>query len=111
MQVHKWNGKLQHACCPGRVALVRLDRVWVAQLVGGLRLACGSSCADWLGLGRLLVARWFLESPFAIAHPQAMVCVLAEHQLCEVICFAVLVGRVYLCEGRVCLYTWGPHLL
>ena len=53
MQVNEWLGELQHACCPCHVALVRLDRIWVAQLAGGLRVVCGSSCAVRLGLAWL----------------------------------------------------------
>ena len=66
------------------MALVRLDRVWVAQLVGGLRVGSGSSCAVWLGLAWLPAARLYFEWPLAQAHPLLMVCVLAKQQLCDV---------------------------
>ena len=105
MQVNELLGELQHACCPCHVALVRLDRIWVAQLAGGLRVVCG--CAVRLGLAWLSAARFCLEWPFANAHPQTMVCVLAKHQLCDVHFFFVLVVSDFLCDGHACLYTWG----
>ena len=89
------------------MALVRLDRVWVAQLVGGLRVGSGSSCAVWLGLARLPAARFHFEWPLAHAHPQSMVCVLAKHQLCDVHFVAFLAVSHFLCDGRACLYAWG----
>ena len=109
MQVNEWVGELQHSCCPCDVALVRLDRVWVAQLVGGLRVGSGSSCTVWLGLAWLPAARLYFEWPLAHAHPQLMVCVLAKQQLCGVRFFAFLVVRDFLRGGRACLYEWGAH--
>ena len=100
MHVNEWLGKQQHALCPCHVAFVRLGRAWVAQVAGGLRVFCGSSC--------VAVGCAFVSGLAACeCHPRAMVCVLAKHQLCDVHFSAVLVANDCLCDGRACLYAWG----
>jgi len=100
MHVNEWLGKQQHALCPCHVAFVRLGRAWVAQLAGGLRVFCGSSC--------VAVGCAFVSGLAACeCHPRAMVCVRAKHQLCDVHFSAVLVANGCLCDGRACLYAWG----
>ena len=91
------------------MALVRLDRVWVAQLVGGLPVGSGSSCAVWLGLAWLSAARLYFEWPLAHAHPQPMVCVLARHQLCDVHFFAFWLSAIS-CATDVFVYTRGGRM-
>ena len=109
-QGHEKPVKLQHACCQCHVAFVRLDRVWVAQLFGGLRVVCGSSCVVCSGLARLSAARLCFDWPVAIANLRAMVCVLAKQQFCDVHLFAVLLASGYLGDERAYLYTLGAHL-
>ena len=100
MHVNEWLGKQQHALCPCHVAFVHLDRAWVVQVVGGLRVFCGSSC--------LAVGCAFVSGLAACeCHPRAMVCVRAKHQLCDVHFSAVLVANDCFCDGRACLYAWG----
>ena len=89
---------------------MRLDRVWVAQLSGELRVVCGSSCVVCLGLARLSAARLCFDWPLASANPRAMVCVLAKQQFCDAHLFAVLLASEYLCDERAYLYTLGAHL-
>ena len=109
-QGHEKPVKLQHACCQCHVAFVRLDRVWVAQLFGGLRVVCGSSCVVCSGLARLSAARLCFDWPIAIANLRAMVCVLGKQQFCDVHLFAVLLASDYLGDERAYLYTLGAHL-
>ena len=71
MHVNEWLGKQQHALCPCHVAFVRLGRAWVAQVVGGLRVFCGSSC---VAVGCAVVS----GVAACECHPQAMVGVLAK---------------------------------
>ena len=100
MHVNEWLGKQQHALCPCHVAFVRLGRAWVAQVVGGLRVFCGSSC--------VAVGCAFVSGLAACeCHPRAMVCVRAKHQLCDVHFVAFLAVSHFLCDGRACLYAWG----
>ena len=85
---------------------MRLDRVWVAQLSGELRVVCGSSCVVCLGLARLSAAQLCFDWPLASANPRAMVCVLAKHQLCDVHFFAFWLSTIP-CATDVIVYTRG----
>ena len=96
MHVNEWLGKQQHALCPCHVAFVRLGRAWVAQVVGGLRVFCGSSC--------VAVGCAFVSGLAACeCHPRAMICVLANSPALRRSLFRSL-GRQRLLVRRACLF-------